>query len=477
MDPTRPGDDGGGSNGLKGSYLAVVVVSIILIAAVVAVTFGRPPTEGLFEPQDAAAISVVTLDGEQFDLSDHSGNVTVLHFTAIEEPVCIECENQMREQLEELKDLSSDLRNVTVVTVNMRKNPYSDDGRTLADRWWGLEVNWTWIEDWSPFPVSEPYREYWTYRDAVSNPSILLIDGDLQIVAVFHVYQMGSGEVDGVQQSDDLFRDIEKIQAGEWEGFEGEVTTRRITIGAMFALGVITSLTPCSIALMAVVISYVMSGRRRTQDGSDGDRRAASVEGLIIGVTFTLGMAGVFFLIGCFLSRVGVVLSATDWFYLFTGILVIILGVNSLYPLSSLIPSGLSLRSSRSREDPSQHGLLQRTVLRLSGDGYSGPVVGFTLGVLFSLAWAPCAISLILPVFIWVMAQGNSWVVSGGLLFVFGLGHGVPVILLAVLGRTSRGRLVERSERIGHWVTVAFGIAVIAFGIILILRFWGFKLW
>ena len=323
-------EDGAGATDRTTSHLAIMVVSAVLIIAVVAVVFARPSTEEVFEPRDAPPILAEDLDGEPFDLADQAGNVTVLHFTAIEEPACLECLDQMRGQLEELKDLSSELGNVTVVTVNMRKNPRSDDGRSLAKRWWGLEVNWTWIEDWTPFPVSEPYSEYWTYRDAVSNPSVLLIDSDLQIVAVFHIYQMGSGEVDGVQQSDDLLRDIETIQEGEWEGFEGEVTTKRITIGAMFALGIITSLTPCSIALMAVVISYVMSGRRQSLDGSDGDRRAASVEGLIIGVAFTLGMAGVFFLIGCFLSQVGVVLSVTDWFYLFTGILVIILGVNSL---------------------------------------------------------------------------------------------------------------------------------------------------
>ena len=313
-----------------------MVVTIVLMITVVALIFWNPSDEEVFEPRDAPPISATDLDGEKFDLNNHTGNVTVLHFTAIEEPLCLECLDQMRTQLEELKDLRSTGGNVTIVTVNMRKNPTSDDGRSLAERWWGLEVDWTWIEDWSPFPVSEPYNDYWTYRGAVSNPCVILIDGDLRVVALFHVYQMGSGEVDGVQRSGKLARDIESIQTGEWEGFEGEVSTSGVTIGGMFALGVVTSLTPCSIALMAVVISYIMSERRRSQGVSDGDRRAASVEGLTIGVTFTLGMAGVFFLIGCFLSQVGILVSASDWFYLVAGILVIVLGVNSLYPLSSI---------------------------------------------------------------------------------------------------------------------------------------------
>ena len=467
MGPSEPGNDIVRATGPKGSHLAVVVVSLVLMVVVVAVVFGRPSTEEVFEPKDAPPISAVDLDGEPFDLRDHAGNITVLHFTAIEEPVCLECENQMREQLEELNDLSSAWGNVTIVTVNMRKNPRSNDGRALAEQWWGFKPNWTWIEDWSPYLVSDPYDEYWTYRGAVSNPSILLVDGDLRVVAVFHVYQMGSGEVDGVQRSEKLARDIEIIQAGEWEGFEGEVTTSGVTIGAMFALGVVTSLTPCSIALMAIVISYIMSERRGSPGGSGRGRRTDSVEGLTIGVTFTLGMAGVFLLIGVFLSQIGTLLSASDWFYLVAGILVITFGVNSLYPLSSLIPSGLGNRLRRSDGTTSQQGLVQRTVSRLSRDGSPGPAVGLVLGVLFSLAWAPCAVSLILPVFIWVISQGYSWMVSGGLLFVFGLGHGVPVIPMAVLGRTARGRLAERSARVGAWVTKAFAIAVVVFGVAL----------
>ena len=188
-------------------------------------------------------------------------------------------------------------------------------------------------------------------------------------------------------------------------------------------------------------------------------------------------MAVVFFLIGCLLSQVGSLVSASGWFYLVAGILVIVFGVNSLYPLSNLMPSGLALRPRGSRGAPSRPGLLQRVVSRLSREGTSGPVVGLVLGVLFSLAWAPCAVSLILPVFIWVVSQGYPWLVSGGLLFVFGLGHGVPVVPMAVLGRTARGRLAERSARVGAWVTKAFAMVVVAFGVILAARFFGVALW
>jgi len=466
-----------GKSGNRGLYITVVLVPLILIVAVVAVVSIRPSSTEVFEPMDAPPISTMDIDGEPFDLFNDSGNVTILHFTSIEEPVCLECEDQMREQIEELHDLWSTGSNATIVTVNMRKSTHSPDGRALAERWWGLDVGWTWIEDWSPFPVSVPYSEYWTYRGAVSNPTIVLIEGNTRVVGVYHIYQMGSGEVDGVQGAEDLGRDIESIQSGEWEGFEGEVSMGGVTVGMMFALGVITSLTPCSIALMAVVISYIMSERRREEDGSPEDTGAGSKEGLIIGVSFTLGMAIIFFMIGVFLSHIGGLVSTSTWFYMLAGIFIIILGVNSLYPLSSLVPSRPFRRSGEGGKNGSQQGFLQRSISRLSMDERRAPVVGFVLGVLFSLAWAPCAVSLMLPVFIWVVAQGFSWVVSGGLMFVFGLGHGVPVILMAVAGRSARGAVAERSARIGEWVTKAFAAVVIAFGAILMLRSFGVALW
>jgi cytochrome c biogenesis protein CcdA len=78
---------------------------------------------------------------------------------------------------------------------------------------------------------------------------------------------------------------------------------------------------------------------------------------------------------------------------------------------------------------------------------YSAFIGAFNLGVFFALGWAPCAVSLVFPVLIWLISQ-NVTLLAGGMMlfvFVFGIGHGVPVIPIATfsraVGRTDRGEV------------------------------------
>jgi len=474
---TRAGTAEGPSRRSLAPVVVAVALLLIVTLGVLAVAFGRPGETRELEPTAAPPLQANDIDGVPFDLASLRGNVTVLHFTAIEEPVCIECEQQMKGQTEALATLLARPDAPAVVTVNMRSSVHSADGRSLAQRWWGVSVNWTWIEDLPPFPAAEAFRDYWTYRGGTSNPTVLLLDEEMRVVAVHHVYQMGTGEVDGVQTADDLAHDIALVRAGEWEGGEGTVSAGETTVAGMFALGVLTSVTPCSVALLAVVISYIMS--RRGLEGVKGARgaRGASTEGLAIGTAFTLGMALVFLAIGSLLGQLGGFISASPAFYIVAGALLVVLGVNSLWPLSSLLPHGLGARGDKEGGGPKQ-GVLQRLLARFPQTGATGAVAGgLVIGVLFGLAWTPCAISLILPVLVVVMAKGYSWIVAGALLFVFGLGHGVPVIPLAVVTRTARGGLANKYAKLGRWVVRAFGVVVVVLGVIFISRSFGVKLW
>ena len=99
------------------------------------------------------------------------------------------------------------------------------------------------------------------------------------------------------------------------------------------------------------------------------------------------------------------------------------------------------------------------------------------LGILFSLAWAPCAISLVLPVIVLMLASKVGLLAGGALLFFFGLGHAVPIIPIAMVTETSRSRLSERYMRAGKAVTLIFGLAVMVMGALFILRGFGLYLW
>ena len=66
---------------------------------------------------------------------------------------------------------------------------------------------------------------------------------------------------------------------------------------------------------------------------------------------------------------------------------------------------------------------------------------------------------------------------GGLLLFVFGLGHGVPIIPLCAITSSARGKLGNKYVAAGKWMQRIFGIIIIAIGIIMAIRFWGINFW
>ena len=108
---------------------------------------------------------------------------------------------------------------------------------------------------------------------------------------------------------------------------------------------------------------------------------------------------------------------------------------------------------------------------------YSAFIGAFALGVFFALGWAPCAVSLVFPVLIWLVSQNVTALGGGMMLFVFGVGHGVPVIPIATFSRAVGGQIGEKYMAAGKYVTKIFGLAVIVIGLVYAARYFGFKMW
>jgi len=108
---------------------------------------------------------------------------------------------------------------------------------------------------------------------------------------------------------------------------------------------------------------------------------------------------------------------------------------------------------------------------------YSAFVGAFTLGVFFALGWAPCAVSLVFPVLIWLMAQNVSPITGGLMLFVFGVGHGVPIIPISTFSQTFCGAIGERYIALGRWISGGFGLLIIATGVVFAARYFGYTFW
>jgi cytochrome c-type biogenesis protein len=299
---------------------------------------------------------------------------------------------------------------------------------------------------------------------------------------LYHVYQLGKGEIDGIQSADSLYNNLTSIERGEVSGFRGIETATKQSVSylGMFFLGIITSLSPCSVALLLAMFSYVMTARRK--DEYLKKSASASKEGFMIGVAFTLGMAVVFFVVGLFLSDIGVFIREARYFDLAAGLLMIVLGINIIKPIGEIIEpvrSHISFRKTDPDAPPMEKKGIMERLVHFSMDlfKYSAFIGAFTLGVFFALGWAPCAVSLVFPVLIWLISQNVTPLAGGMMLFVFGIGHGVPVIPIATFSRAVGGQIGEKYISTGKYVTKIFGLMVIVIGLIYATRYFGFKLW
>lgn len=194
--------------------LAAVIGAFVIFILVIAF-FPSLLQTGQFEIKPASDFTAVDENGIEFSLSDFRGNVTLIHITGLETPLCIECEEEMIGQLEQLEILTKSNDDVKIITINIRKNPYSTTGKSIAEQTYGINISWNWVEDLEPYQFAGLYQEYWTYNGAFSNPTIILIDTNQSIIGVYNIYTLGKGKIDGIQTAESLNQDIQQIKSGE----------------------------------------------------------------------------------------------------------------------------------------------------------------------------------------------------------------------------------------------------------------------
>ncbi len=440
------------------SSVVVLLISIFFFSFV-----GASDQNTLLTAPDFSATDE---NGATFSLHDYQGKVVILHITGVETPLCIECLEEMEGQIHELEKLVETSDNLSIITINIRKNPSSSSGQEMAITDFGANISWHWVEDFSPYPIAGLYQQQWTVDGAFSNPSLVLLDMNRSIAGVYHVYCMGKGSLDGIQSAESLSEDVRAIANGTWEGVDNYQVNEGITFAGIFLLGILTSVTPCSLALLVAMISYVGSLRKDSKKES----KKYSFQGLWIGIIFTLGMSVVFFVFGMLLSSIGFFLEASTVFYLIAGIILIVLGINIFKPLSEFLRK-------KSEGKMGLHFIEKGQGIFFKVSKKSIYLGAFFLGILFSIGWAPCALSLMMPVFILTLTQKISILMGGLLLFVFGLGHGVPIIPLCAATSSIRGKLGNKYVSVGRWMQRFFGIIIIGIGAIMAMRFWGINLW
>jgi len=219
----------------------------------------------------------------------------------------------------------------------------------------------------------------------------------------------------------------------------------------LFFLGIVTFLSPCSIALISVYLTYAVGVSKSVR------------KGFIIGCSFTLAMCLVFFFLGYAVSSLIPVDPASyRFFFGISGILLILFGINNLglFKKVSLPANAISSFNERI------NALKLTALTRFSKYNYAAG--SFLFGIVISLALGPCSLSLVLPAILLTIFSAPTPYHGGLLLFAFGLGHALPVIFLSVLLATARKAVTEKTALAGEWLTKIFGAAFVVIGMIMI---------
>ena len=210
------------------------------------------------------------------------------------------------------------------------------------------------------------------------------------------------------------------------------------TLGLSFLAGVLSTLSPCVLPLLPILIGSAISSHRR------GPLALA----LGLGLSFTLA--------GVALASLGLYLGLNQgWLRQGAAVVLIVLG-------AILLSTGLQTRFAGVF---TQVGTLGDALLRrIPFDGLAGQ---FALGLLLGLVWAPC-VGPTLGAAVTLASQADALGQVAAVMLVFGIGAALPLALLGMLSREAMLRIRGKLIAIGSTGKHLLGMLMIAIGAFII---------
>ena len=198
----------------------------------------------------------------------------------------------------------------------------------------------------------------------------------------------------------------------------------------VFLGGVITSIGPCNVAMIPLLIGFVA-----------GKKDVSRTEGFAISLVFTIGLAITFTALGVFAAVVGGLFGAGHIWYYAVAAICIVIGLNLLGVFQIPVPDLFA----RQRESIQRKGLLGALLL----------------GLVSGLVSSQCATPVLAAILTLVMAKGAA-AYGATLLFVYALGRGVPVMIAG----TSAGfiKALPVFSRWGNRLQQASGAIIVLVG-------------
>lgn len=206
------------------------------------------------------------------------------------------------------------------------------------------------------------------------------------------------------------------------------------TIGLLlvFAGGIITSIGPCNMAMIPVLMAYV-----------GGTSDATKSRSFWLSLSFTLGTSTTFALLGLVAALIGGIFGISKVLLSYLAAVVsIVVGLKMLGIICIHLPNF----GARFLRRPERQGMW----------------AAFIMGLLIGLAGSQCGTPVLFAILSLVMAKGKL-VYGAVLLFLYGLGRGLPVIVLGTLTGCAKGlpTLSKWSaifEQIAGGVLIAVGL-------------------
>ena len=223
--------------------------------------------------------------------------------------------------------------------------------------------------------------------------------------------------------------------------FDGQ----NVNIFVAFLAGMVTFVAPCILPILPAYIGYISGVSLGAIEQSARNRRVVFFNSL----AFVSGFLVVFVLLGITATWIGQWLNAyRHIIQVFDGVLFILVGLH----LAGLFETKLFARYVKAN--------IHRELTRFQYHN------AFLIGMTFGFSWTPC-IGPVLAVILFAASRAATFWNGFALLLAFGLGLGLPFLLLSLFAERLMRRLRAASVWL-HRMQVAAGIIIVLLGVLLI---------
>lgn len=205
-----------------------------------------------------------------------------------------------------------------------------------------------------------------------------------------------------------------------------------LSIGVIFAAGLLTSLTPCMLSMLPITMGYI-----------GGYETKSRLQSAVQSAWFALGLATTLAALGIVAAVVGKVYGQVGvGLPIVVSVIAILMGLNLLEALPLRLPGGVGMDW-------------------ISQDLPKG-VRSYLVGLTFGLVASPCSTPVLASLLGWISTTGDP-LLGSALLLAYTAGHVAPLIIAGTF-TASLKKLLEL-RRWSGWINPVSGGLLVGFGV------------